>query len=597
MWLLTRLGRASAVLAVLAAACSSSTVSTTTTTAQAPTSTTTQPSPTTTTTLTTTTTTEAPPDPYGGVAVIGLSAEPATLNPFYAGDDRDTVGIISQAWTVGAQDISGATGELIPEVVAQLPRVDNGGVVVNDDGSMTVTYEIRDEARWADGVPITGRDFQFTLDTILDPTLSISRGVYADIISSTVADNTFSFTLAFPTIEYEHLFDVLIPEHVVAGSDFATDWNDRTWVSGGPFVLEDWVPGEALVFRRNDAYWKADVDTRAALPYLDGVEFRFIDNPTGRLLAFAGHRLDVMEADIETAASELALTLEGEGAAVAATNGPVWVHLNFQFGPGRWDRNPDTLNEYLSFRQAIMHAVDRQRIVSELFGGRVAPLGSYVTAYNPAISGDAWAQYAYDPERARQLLEEAIEARAATVDGAAEDVILFFTANAGNPQRAAVAHLLGEMFTDAGIAYVETLEDPMVFFGETVSGGRWDVGMWAWQAAPGYASLTAFHDVLDPADSNTLTNFYRWGTDDSSVHNDWTQRYEEILAAMKGTVDHDELTNLIRDAERLIADQALFLPLYAEPFVTVYWPQQIAGFTMNTGMTFTWNLERWQSET
>ena len=54
----------------------------------------------------------------------------------------------------GVQEIDGFTLELIPELVTELPTVDNGGVVVNDDGTMTVSYTIRDEAVWSDGTPI-----------------------------------------------------------------------------------------------------------------------------------------------------------------------------------------------------------------------------------------------------------------------------------------------------------------------------------------------------------------------------------------------------------------------------------------------------------
>lgn len=54
-------------------------------------------------------------------------------------------------------------------VVEEIPTRENGGVVVNDDGTFTVTYRIDPDARWSDGTPITSSDVWFTWRAILDP--------------------------------------------------------------------------------------------------------------------------------------------------------------------------------------------------------------------------------------------------------------------------------------------------------------------------------------------------------------------------------------------------------------------------------------------
>jgi peptide/nickel transport system substrate-binding protein len=113
----------------------------------------------------TTTTLREPSGPgYGGVAVVADDQYPTTLNPFAPGGDNFITTIIGQAWMTGAWDIDAETLDRVPEVVVDLPTVSNGGVVVDEDGSMTVTYVIRDEAVWSDGVPISGEDLAFTVD-------------------------------------------------------------------------------------------------------------------------------------------------------------------------------------------------------------------------------------------------------------------------------------------------------------------------------------------------------------------------------------------------------------------------------------------------
>ena len=109
----------------------------------------------------------------GGEAVVGEVDEPTTLNSFLPGGASLIASVIGQSYAAGVQEISGTTLELIPELVTEIPTTSNGGVVVNEDGTMTIAYAIRDEASWDDGTPISGGDFQFTLETILDPGLQI----------------------------------------------------------------------------------------------------------------------------------------------------------------------------------------------------------------------------------------------------------------------------------------------------------------------------------------------------------------------------------------------------------------------------------------
>jgi peptide/nickel transport system substrate-binding protein len=55
-------------------------------------------------------------------------------------------------------------GTVFPELAAELPTVDNGGVVINeDDWNMTVTWKMRQDVKWADGEPVNADDVIFTL--------------------------------------------------------------------------------------------------------------------------------------------------------------------------------------------------------------------------------------------------------------------------------------------------------------------------------------------------------------------------------------------------------------------------------------------------
>ena len=185
---MTRLWRSRAVsltillfaFAIVVAACSPSASDSTETTT---TTTSTTVATTTTTTAATTTTKAKPEKPYGGEAIVADDEEPPTLNPYAPGGSKVIVSLIGQGYLTGVQDVDGYTLELVPEVVTELPTTTNGGVKVNDDGTMTVVYTIKEEAIWADGTPISGADFEFTYNLIMDPTQPIGKDTYEDIIA------------------------------------------------------------------------------------------------------------------------------------------------------------------------------------------------------------------------------------------------------------------------------------------------------------------------------------------------------------------------------------------------------------------------------
>lgn len=569
--------------AIIVASCTSEPEVSTTSTAPPPTTTFVVPPPT-----TSTSPEQLRQEAVGGEAIIASESEPQTLNSFMAGGDLISVALLGQTYAAGVYDVDGNSLSLIPELVTELPTTANGGVVLNDNGTMTVRYNIRDEAQWEDGVPISGDDFQFTLDTIMNPDHPIEKRDYEDVVDSTAGAKTFEFTMAQPTLRYETMFGEIIPKHSVEGSDFVVDWNDKRWVSAGPFIFEKWTKGESITLRRNPNYWKIDSETEQQLPYLDSVTFLFEADSPAMIEAFKARDIDVFSPRATVENVQALRSLESEGALVETLSGPVWEHLNFQFGPGRLEMNETSCSEVYEMRLAIAESVDRDAITKDILGGMIGPLQSHVDTFSPAISQGAWSQFAFDPLAAARN-------HAIAVETAGRECSVTFTANIENDERVRLSELLADMFAASGIEYRSQLEDSTLFFGETLSTGSWDVGQWTWRGSPGFASLVAFHDVLDPeAPPPDGRNFYRWGTADSSVIDDSTLRFAELRDLMQATVDFNELTPLIQEAENILADSLVIIPLYGHPVAAAVWEDEIVGFKHNpTRAGFTWNIETW----
>ena len=532
-----------------------------------------------------TTTTAAPPA-YGGTVVIADDQEPPTLNPLVEGGDNFIVSIIGQAHLAGAFEIDGTTLDLVPELLADLPSVGNGGVTVNEDGSMTVRYQIRDEAMWSDGVPISGADFEFTLGLILDPDFPGDTSTYADIVDWEPGPKTFEYTIARPTVAFETLFDVVVPKHAVSGTDFASDWNDEMWPAAGPFVFEEWQRGRYVRLVRNENYWKKDTETGDQLPYLDSVEFRFIPETESLIYSFTQREVDVIQPPPAPDTIDRLRDLEPAGVAVQVRTGPVWEHLNFQFGTN--NRNAESLNQYTAFRQAIAYAIDRD-VMAPLVGW--LPVTSVL---DTGVEDGPWAQYGYELDRAATLLAEACAV--AERDCLADAPRLIFSTTSNADERPRIAEYMKSAMADIGIDVELQLEDSQLFFGETLDNGTWDVGWWAWVATPGASGSLTTLDLFDPdAPAPDGTNYYRWGTPDSSVQDDAVDRFRDILAVARETVDPEQSAGLAAAAEQILADNAVVVPIAARTVVGAVWADVVAGFVMNPSQAgHTWNIETWR---
>jgi len=560
----------------------------------------------TTTTQGTTTTTAPPGKPYGGEVIIGADQEPPTLNTYLPGGNNFIVSIVGQTYWMGVQDIDGYTLELVPDVVTELPSVDNGGIAVNADGTETIKYSIRDEAVWADGTPISGDDFAFTYDTIMNPDYPITTTIYEDILPDSVVagPKTFEFTLSAPTVQAEFLFGVLLPKHDVEGKDFLNDYNDSMWMSGGPFEFEQWNKGDFLSVTRNPNFWKTDAETGQQLPFLDRVIFRFIPETASLINAFKAREVDAINPPPSIATIEDLQTLEPEGATIEVLSGPIWEHMWFTMGTN--NRNAGSYNSHLNFRKAVAHALNKQQIVDDILAGQVEPMDSYVDAFAPTLSQGSWAQYDYNPETAIQYIADLCAEDG--VDCVANPPKAIFSTTSNNDARAKLAELFAEYLPAVGILYEAQLEDSSLFFGETLDFGTADLGEFAWVGTPGFAGLIGIHDVWDPeAPPPDGQNSYRWGTPEvtgadpagfnqgaSYVVDENTARFAELRDLMNSTVDQALLEEYLHEGENILADQVVFIPLYQRLDPGAVWSDTIAGFKHNPSQAGdTWNIEQW----
>jgi len=245
--------------------------------------------------------------------------------------------------------------------------------------------------------------------------------------------------------------------------------------------------------------------------------------------------------------------------------GRAWEHVAFNFGPGRLGVNPDSqMMDDLRLRQAAALAIDKAALVAAIPGAGY-PIDSYLEAVDPAYSGAAWAQYAYDPVAASILVAEVCAEWLAGSgrDCATDPPVVVLSTNTGNTDRDI---LVVELQTMLGAVGIDVVIDQDPDFFSRIGVGDFEAGEWAWVHYPMDDNLRSVHTLFDP-EERWMGNFYRWGTPDSLVIDADTVRYAELVQLIQDEGDPGQLATYVAEAEALLADNLVFIPLYvrAEP--------------------------------
>lgn len=271
---------------------------------------------------------------------------------------------------------------------------------ITNDGA-TYTFQLRDDVVWHDGEPFTSEDVKYTFEEVLLKFHSRTSASLGGALSSieTPDDHTVVFNFDFPYAPLLQQLNVteapILPEHVYAGTDPQTADANLDPVGTGPFQFVSYEPDSEVRLERNPDYF------RDGLPYLDEVVMRIIPEESNQVLAFEQGEVDwlwgVPGPDLERFRDNPDVELLETSVNPGGGNCIMTVSFNLD-RPILQDRR---------VREAFALGVDREPMLENiLFGaGRIAeaPISSGI----PFAHAEGLDMPGHDPERARQLLEEA----------------------------------------------------------------------------------------------------------------------------------------------------------------------------------------------
>ncbi len=314
---------------------------------------------------------------------ISQRNEPATLDPHLATlpDEFFIIRALSEGLLVPSPD----GGPPLP-AAAESWRVSPDGLVY--------TFQIRPEARWSNGDPVTARDFAYSIERVLSPTLAApkaslffalknAREFYAgrekDFSSVGVRaldDHRLELTLHEATADFLAIVAsgpwIPVNQKVIEKEGGRDDRNNRwtrpgQFVGNGPFVLNDWRPNQQITVTRSSSYRNAG---RVLLQEIDFVAF---DNSDSEERAFRARQIDV---SISVPFTKIPSYREAEPSPLhqVQLHETRYLALNTTKAP---------LNDP-RVRKALALALDRRAITDKILRGGQRPAYSFIP---PGLGG------------------------------------------------------------------------------------------------------------------------------------------------------------------------------------------------------------------
>ncbi len=417
----------------------------------------------------------------------------------------------------------------------------------------TWVFNLRPDVTFHDGSPFTAEDVKFTFDTILDESFAApSRNFYAPITAIEVIDPlTVQFTLDQPYAPFISYMNMPIVPKAVVEADAAA-FATRP-VGTGPFKLVQWTRGDSIILEANPDYW-------GGAPILDGVELRVVPDNSARVVALESGDLDFVQSPISP--QDVKRMEQAEGFVVNRVPAAGYTYINLNCA--------DPAISDVRVRQALSHLVNRQEILDTIYSGvgqlSRGPIPPGMWAFTEDLP-----EYAFDPEAARALLDEAGwtlgDDGMRSKDG--ETLSIVVSTHSEDPDRRQVAEVLQAVLAAEGIDSTTSVVEWPTFLADTQAGNHQ-------MAIVGWLNL-----------NNPDQAFFRQFTAEGAAN--YGQCIDEELDALikeaRATLDQEAAKELYRQAATLVVENAFYIFLQYQEYISIH-RDDLQGFVVNPVQNF-----------
>ncbi|MFP4643735.1 MAG: ABC transporter substrate-binding protein [Spirochaetales bacterium] len=381
---------------------------------------------------------------------------------------------------------------------------------VNDDATEW-TFYLEEDVVFHNGDTFTADDVVATFDRMLDGDVSApNRDDFGPLERVERVDE---YTVRF------HMGEPFAPLLAALGSGWAAILPESLIevdhdfgvapVGTGPFRFVEWVRDSRITLARHDRYWKENA------PHVSEVRFNIVVEPSVQLQGLLNgqfHVIDIVNPE------DIERIEDNENSRLDESLSSLVMVLSMNNRREPFD-DPDV-------RRAVTHAVNKQQILDIAYGGGEVG-GTFLDTGDPFYE-DFSGRYPYDPDRARELLDES--------DAALEEELVITVPQNYDPHVTA-GQLYQQMLEDVGFNISLNLVEWSTWLSDVYGGGDFDM------------TVIGHTGKLDPDG-----RFGEMTGEDS--YTGWSnEQFRSLVREARRTPDRDERDALYEDAQEILAEE------------------------------------------
>ncbi len=499
----------------------------------------------------------------GGQVVVATLGDVTTFNEYQSSGEAgeaEVIDLLFPALMVEQPDY-----QLHPPSFA--PRLATSWEFSADNRDLT--FHLRPDARWSDGVPVTAEDVRFTFLVQKDPRVDSLGMEIKDFIKDVEVVDPHTVTFHFSRVYPYQLMDAndghIVPAHAWGKVPFER-WRtadfEKILVTAGPFRLAAHAPQQTIVLQRDPTYWNAP------RPYLDRLVFRVIPDMAGQLAQLFAGDVDLVpsvtpqEADRVAADPKLRLI----------------EYPSRLWGLVGWN-NRRPLFADRRVRRALSLGINRKALVDTVFRGHArlatGPILSSMWGFDRSLP-----QLPYDQAQAAALLAQAGWRDSdgdGVLDRGGKPFAFDLLYPAANTLRRQMALLIQADLARLGIK-VRPLQVEFTSLISRTEAGDFDAVLWAWEEAT-KIDLTGTWST--PAPDQASNNFIGYSNPE----------VDRLIAVAREEPDYTRAKVLLdRIQEAIVADQPVTFLYEANRLVAA--SRSIEGADINAAGVF-FNIDDW----
>ena len=556
---------------------------------------------------------------------VCLASEPDTVDPALNSsvDGATMLAHLFSGLAKWAQDENGNL-EIVADAATELPEG-----VVNEDGTVTYTYTLRDGLVWSDGQPVTAGDFAFAWQRAASTELAADYGYmfevvdgYSDIWATdddgnylnpdaklnvvAVDDKTLEVTTANYVAYWNELlaFPTYFPvrEDVVSNDAWATD--PSTYVCNGLYTMESWEHNSVITLAKNPNFYDAAEIT------MDKINFYLSDDANNMLSNFKNGSWQLID-DVPTNEIAALKSEYPDEFVIAGQIGTYYVcwNINEDILPASSTLTGDEAEQAKAeIRSAIALLFDRNYIVEEIGQAGQVPASSFVAMGMTNPDGTQFYQTAGDSSDYYGYYDVSTDAYESNFESAVETLKKYYTYDESTGMftdfptltylyntsegHKAIGEYLQSALAAVGITMNLENQEWATFL-NTRKAGDYSIARNGWLAD--YNDPICFLDMWVTNSGNNDVQFGRGAAADAKIYSidltpygydtkvengTWAETYDVLISAIKTCTDADARYEMMHLAEDMLMSTGCIVPLYF--YTDIYMlSSNVSGFFSN----------------